>query len=113
MRSTIRSKEDRRNSHYAAPACTPKLFAVVIACLTVFALSSHAADSPAWRLDDSLNLPEGFSVSGAFRSRFENAHNTVRSGTPNDQVLTLRTRIDAKYVNNGRVWQVEVMDARQ
>ncbi len=113
MRSTIRSNEDRRNSHHAAPACTPKLFAVVIACLTVFALSSHAADSPAWRLDDSLNLPEGFSVSGAFRSRFENAHNTVRSGTPNDQVLTLRTRIDAKYVNNGRVWQVEVMDARQ
>ena len=113
MRPTIRSNEDRLNPHLAAPACTPKLIAVVVACLTVFALSSHAADSPAWRLDDSLKLPEGFSVSGAFRSRLENAHNTVRSGTPNDQVLTLRTRIDAKYVNNGRVWQVEVMDARQ
>jgi hypothetical protein len=117
MRPTIRNNENRHKPPHSAsaytPICKPVLAAFMVACLSFLTLSSYAADSSAWRLDDSLDLPEGLSVSGAFRSRFENARNSVRRGTPNDQVLTLRTRIDAKYVENGRVWQVEVMDARQ
>lgn len=121
MRPTIKNNENRRKPPHSAfaytsigtPICKPVLAVFMVACLSFLTLSSHAADSSAWRLDDSLDLPEGLSVSGAFRSRFENARNSVRRGTPNDQVLTLRTRIDAKYVENGRVWQVEVMDARQ
>ncbi|MDO7565432.1 MAG: alginate export family protein, partial [OM182 bacterium] len=89
------------------------LASVALASCALVSVPSSAADASAWRLDQSLDLPEGLSLSGAFRSRFENARNSVRSGTPNDQVLTLRTRIDARYKENGRVWQFEVMDARQ
>ena len=89
------------------------LASVTLASFALVSVPSSAADTPAWRLDQSLDLPEGLSLSGAFRSRFENARNSVRSGTPNDQVLTFRTRIDARYKENGRVWQFEVMDARQ
>ena len=89
------------------------LASVALASCALVSVPSSAADASAWRLDQSLDLPEGLSLSGAFRSRFENARNSVRSGTPNDQVLTFRTRIDARYKENGRVWQFEVMDARQ
>lgn len=95
-----------------ATLVSPLLPALATA-LALVAPPLSAADSAPWRLDDTLSLAEGFSLSGAVRGRFENAHNSLRRGTANDQILTLRTRIDASYSSKGRLWQLEVMDARQ
>ena len=86
---------------------------VQLSCIFLITPSAFAQTTEAWKLNDQLTLAEGWSLSGSVRSRFENADNSLRKGTENDQILTLRTRIDASYSNNGRHWQFEVMDSRQ
>lgn len=74
---------------------------------------SHAADAP-WRLNDALNLPEGFSVSGTHRTRMESLSNNVRLGTSkNDEILTFQTFLNTRYDKDGFGVQVELIDVRQ
>lgn len=95
------------------PLATGLAYCVATLTLGSFSGMSSAAESAPYRLNNSLSLADGFSISGSARSRFESAHNTLRKGTPNDQILTFRTRIDATYKADGRLWQFEVMDSRQ
>lgn len=83
------------------------------AALSFLLQTGIGQESTAWRLQSQLPLAEGWQISGAVRSRFENADNSLRKGTENDQILTLRTRIDTRYTGDGRQWQFEVMDSRQ
>ncbi len=78
-----------------------------------FTASATLAQAAPWRLDDDLGLIDGLSLSGAIRSRFENARNSLRASTPNDQTLKLRTRINLKYERGQSLWEFELMDSRQ
>lgn len=102
----------RRSPVSSSPRCGHK-HAFSAVALSLLLQTGAGQETTAWRLDDQLPLAEGWSISGAVRSRFENADNSLRKGTENDQILTLRTRIDARYSKNGRQWQFEVMDSRQ
>jgi hypothetical protein len=90
---------------------SPGLTALVLAALVSQGI--QAAESP-WRLNDALNLPEGFSLSGTHRSRFENITENVRQGTSkNDQVFAFRTILNAEYRSGQFSTQLELMDSRQ
>lgn len=77
------------------------------------ATHSHAADAP-WRLNDALNLPQGFTISGTHRARLETLSNNIRLGTSkNDEVLTFQTLLNSRYQKDSFGAQVEFIDARQ
>ncbi len=104
--------QSRKDNTAARRRVLPLFLALV--CATLLAtVNSQAAESSPWRLAEEVALPTGFSLTGAIRSRFENARNSLRKGTANDQIFTLRTRLDATYKKDGRLWQLEIMDARQ
>lgn len=72
-----------------------------------------AADGP-WKLSTALNLPEGFTLSGEYQARFENISDNVQPGTSsNDQIVMLRTTLNAQYSSERFSAQVEIQDARQ
>lgn len=110
--SSFKQFSYRRSPVSSSPRCGHKRAFSAVA-LSLVLQTGAGQETTAWRLDDQLPLAEGWSISGAVRSRFENADNSLRKGTENDQILTLRTRIDARYSKNGRQWQFEVMDSRQ
>ncbi|NQV69673.1 MAG: alginate export family protein [Pseudohongiella sp.] len=88
---------------------------IFIASLAMISLSSIslAADAP-WRLNEALGLSDGLSLSGSQRLRFENIVDNVQPGTsPNDQVLAIRTILNAQYRKGGFSSQLEFIDARQ
>ena len=91
-----------------------KLWVVIASigiCGSVFSHVSHA--QPPWRLQDFIPNDSGFSVSGSHRLLFENVSDSVRiNNSRNDQVLNIRTLIDARYSNNGFTAQIELMDSR-
>lgn len=91
------------------------LLATISTAFILASLSSItlAADGP-WRLNQALNLSEGFSLSGTHRSRFENIVDNVQPGTsPNDQVIAIRTTLNAQYRKGDFSSQLEFIDARQ
>lgn len=72
-----------------------------------------AADAP-WRLNDVLDLPEGFSISGTHRTRLETLSNNVRLGTSkNDEILTFQTFLNTRYDKDRFGAQLELIDVRQ
>lgn len=78
-----------------------------------FASQGLAAEAP-WRLNDAVDLPEGFSVRGTYRTRLETLSNNVRLGTSkNDEILTFQTFLDTRYENDNFSAQVELIDVRQ
>ena len=85
------------------------IFAILMGLVT----QSFAADAP-WRLNDVLDLPKGFSVSGTHRTRLESLSNNVRLGTSkNDEILTFQTFLNARYEKDAFGAQVEFVDVRQ
>lgn len=97
------------NKYQLAPLAT--FFAALF--IASVSPTTLAADAP-WRLNDALGLSEGFSLSGSHRSRFENIVDNVRPGTsPNDQVIAIRTILNAEYRKDGFSSQLEFIDARQ
>lgn len=74
---------------------------------------SLAADGP-WRLNDALGINQGFGLSGTQRTRYEHISDNVQPGTSaNDQVLAIRTILNAEYQRGSFSWQVEFADIRQ
>jgi hypothetical protein len=74
----------------------------------------NAADEKnAFRLDDALNTPAWFSISGEHRIRFENLDNQFRAGLDGgDQVLLFRTLVLAR-LNFDRInFGFEMQDSR-
>lgn len=93
-----------------ACAFNPLLFALF---LILTAAGSNAAEGP-WRLNDALELDQGFSLGGVQRTRYEHISDNVQPGTsPNDQVVAIRTLLNAQYRRGGFSSQLELMDARQ
>ena len=77
------------------------------------AASGFAAEAP-YRIDNHLDLDEGFSIGLVHRTRFENLADNVQPGTsPNDQVLALRTIVNARYDTEKFSAQFEFADIRQ
>jgi len=77
------------------------------------AASGFAAEAP-YRIDNYLDLDEGFSIGLVHRTRFENLADNVQPGTsPNDQVLALRTIVNARYDTEKFSAQFEFADIRQ
>lgn len=73
-----------------------------------------AEDAPdPWRLDQFLHAPQGFSLSGQFRIRYETLDGQFRSGfNGGDQLLALRTNLLATLRINSVIIAAEGMDAR-
>ncbi len=72
-----------------------------------------AAEGP-YRISNSMGLGDGFSLGLIQRTRFENIADNVQSGaSANDQVLALRTILNAQYNNDGFTAQIEFADIRQ
>jgi hypothetical protein len=72
-----------------------------------------AAEGP-WRLNDSLGLDEGFTLGLIQRTRFENISDNVQLGaSDNDQVLAIRTLLNAQYNKGNFTSQLEFADIRQ
>lgn len=86
---------------------------LVIISSLLFGTAVNAAESP-WRLGDALGLNSGFSLKGEYQARFENLAGNVQPGTsPNDQIVLLRTTLDAQYNSDSFAVQFEIQDARQ
>ncbi|MEQ8407696.1 MAG: alginate export family protein [Gammaproteobacteria bacterium] len=94
--------------------CNQRLLtAVASLCLTVTLGQANAAESP-YRLNEQLNLSDGFDVSLIHRSRFENIADNVQPGaSKNDQVYVMRTLLDMQYQNEQIISQLELADMRQ
>ena len=85
----------------------------ILASMMGIVTPSFAADAP-WRLNDVLDLPDGFSINGSQRIRFESLSNNVRLGTSkNDEILTLQTFLNTRYEKDGFGAQLELIDVRQ
>ncbi len=74
---------------------------------------SSAAEGPI-RLNETLGLDQGFSLGLVHRTRFENISDNVQVGaSDNDQVLAIRTLLNAEYNVGGFTSQIEFADMRQ
>ena len=72
-----------------------------------------AAENP-WRINDAINLDDGFSFGIVQRTRFENIADNVQLGaSKNDQVLAIRTLLNAQYSKGSFTSQIEFADIRQ
>jgi len=92
-------------------SCRVLLSAVLV--FTLLPTFTIAAEGP-WRLNDALGLDQGFSLSGVQRIRLETISDNVQPGTSsNDQVVAIRTILNAEYKKGNFSSQLEIMDARQ
>ena len=88
-------------------------FLLFIFCTIFPSLSAFAAEGP-WRLNDALGLDEGFTLGLVQRTRFENIADNVQLGaSDNDQVLAIRTLLNAQYNQGNFTSQIEFADMRQ
>ena len=86
----------------------------LLATLLLPVQASYSQSNSPLRLAESLNLSEGFSLSGSHRTRFENISDSVRpANSINDQVLAQRTILAAGYKNKRISVNLELMDSRQ
>ena len=89
----------RRRSDDSAPRAKRSRRCALCFALLGLALSSPGAPAHAqpWRAGQALELPEQLKLSVNFRTRYEYLDEQFRAGSPgSDEVLTLRTRIDAR-----------------
>lgn len=82
----------------------------------LFSLASPALaeDKPKpWRLQDAIGSPEGLTVSGSFRARYEALSGQFRPGLdPNDDLITLRSSLFIQYDAGPVRIGGELIDAR-
>ena len=79
------------------------------ACLTY---EARAAEGP-WRLDQAMNLPTWFSLSGHHRSRYESLSSQYRGGrNGSDQILVFRTTLHAQLKFDSLRFGAELLDSR-
>jgi len=71
------------------------------------------AESPGWTLQDALHLPEGFSLSGSVRLRYETLDGQFRPTYPDtDEALLIRSDLELSYKNGPVKVSAEMMDSR-
>ena len=86
---------------------------LLLSFLLFFSSFLFAAENP-WRINDAINLDDGFSFGIVQRTRFENIADNVQLGaSKNDQVLAIRTLLNAQYSKGGFTSQIEFADIRQ
>ncbi len=91
---------------------------LMLACLAglsqAAAATATTAAETAWRLQDALSPPEGFSLGLVHGSRFESINGNPHAGaSADDSMIVMRTLLDARYRRDGVEAQLELYDARQ
>jgi Alginate export len=93
-----------------------KSYKFILLLLSVISLGTNAhaeIENKPWRINNALNLPSWFSLSGQHRIRFENLDEQYRSSrSGSDQALVFRTNVLAKLDFNRLKFVAEMLDAR-
>lgn len=87
--------------------------ALIMLTALAVAAGAMAEAKPPWRLQQALQLPQGLSLSGSHRTRYETLDSQFRAGrNGSDQVLVMRTTVMAAVHRGGFAIGGELMDSR-
>jgi len=81
--------------------------------LPLLIFASPAVANEAWRLDSAFGLPDGFSLSGTFRARYESLDSQFRAGRlGGDQIFVIRSTLKAAISQGPLSLVGELADSR-
>ena len=113
LKNRVVSMPIKKNTASTLLSAALLLIFIQIETSSLFAAEDESPNGP-WRLNDALGIARGFSLSGVQRTRYESIADNVRPGTSaNDQVMAIRTILNAQYQNGSFSSQLELVDARQ
>lgn len=92
----------------------PNLGSALIMLTALAAAAGTMAEvNPPWRLQHALQLPQGLTLTGSHRTRYETLDSQFRAGrNGSDQVLVMRTTLKAVLHRGGLEIGGELMDSR-
>src|SRR3546814_477455 len=109
-------RPDASRSPWRMSMIARSLARVALVGTALFALPAAAQDKAStepWTLQQALGDPEGLTVSGSARIRYETLSNQFRPGLDkNDDLISLRTSLFAEYDTGPIRLGGELIDAR-